>query len=99
MNKSMAICVGLLLAISTMIWGCAGNLPESQRIYYLQDNWGRSVQTANYNQTLNPTAGLTKAPVEGIDPKAAAHSVERYRESFKDGVEREQVSPIIIMGN
>ncbi len=37
----------------------------------LDDNWGRSVETATFNQTLDPQAGESTEPVEGMSGQNA----------------------------
>ncbi|WP_035261343.1 hypothetical protein [Desulfonatronum lacustre] len=91
MSRIAMLGLAILPAVSIMILGCAGNLPESQRVTFLQDNWGRSVQSANSNQTLNPTAGLTREPVEGMDGRTGGLATEKYRRTFS--IEKE-VDPI-----
>lgn len=59
----------VIIAILSLLSGCA-------RYYYqgeppLEKNWGRSFESAKYNQTLNPEAGDNLAPVEGLDGEAA----------------------------
>jgi len=71
MRNMTMMCLGAMLALSFFLGGCAGNLPEPQRVYYLDDNWGRSVESARFNQTLDPEAGLEVKPVEGLDGRAA----------------------------
>lgn len=48
----------------------------------LDQNWGRSAETARYNQIFNPDAGQDSRPVEGIDGHSAVNSFNAYRNSF-----------------
>jgi hypothetical protein len=57
-----------------------------------EQNWGRSYQTAKYNQILNPDAGKNLKPVEGLSGKAAENSVEKYEGSFKEKSTQETVN-------
>jgi PBP1b-binding outer membrane lipoprotein LpoB len=75
MSKATAIIISLALS-AIFLTGCG------QRTL-LDDNWGRSVKTAAFNQTLDPDAGLTAAPVEGMDGQSAANTLQRYRDSFR----------------
>ena len=95
MRKMTIFYLGVLLVLSFILSGCYnGNLPEPQRMYYLQNNWGQSQETAKYRQTLNPEAGLTAEPVEGLDGQAADLAVDKYRETFRKEVDvRDLVSP------
>jgi hypothetical protein len=44
----------------------------------LDKNFGRSFETALYNQTLNPEAEKNTEPVEGIEGPAAERVVKDY---------------------
>jgi hypothetical protein len=71
--------VGLLVVSMS----CANNAslmtPAESR---LGENWGRSVESAKYNQTLNPDAGKNLDPVTGLDGQAADAGIQQYRKSF-----------------
>lgn len=71
LSLAVAFCGGLLLAV-----GCAPT--------QLGDNYGEAYYTMIENQILDPKAGSTQDPVEGMDGKAAMTSVEEYRNTFKD---------------
>ena len=49
----------------------------------LDARFGEAVNIAKAQQTLNPDASRNRNPVVGIDGKAAAETMIRYRESFK----------------
>lgn len=49
----------------------------------LDQHWGRSAQTARFNQTLNPDAEQDKTPVTGMDGQSAVNTFNGYRDSFK----------------
>lgn len=73
--------IGLVVAFSLSV-GCAENKPflgESK----LEKNWGRSYESAKYNQILNPEAEKNLEPVTGLDGQAAEDSLEKYRKTFK----------------
>jgi hypothetical protein len=72
-----AACTTLALFV-----GCSGTGGIHQETL-LDQNWGRSVETAKYNQILNPEAGKDLKSVEGLSGKAAENSVEKYENSFK----------------
>jgi hypothetical protein len=55
-------------------------------------NWGRSYETAKYNQILNPDAGKNLEPVEGLSGNAAGNSVEKYENTFKEKSKQENVT-------
>ena len=58
----------------------------------LDQNWGKSYETAKYNQILNPEASKNLDPVLGLDGQAAESNVEKYRDSFKETSRHETVN-------
>jgi type IV pilus biogenesis protein CpaD/CtpE len=71
--------------------------PEMQS--KLDRNWGRSYESAKYNQMLNPEAGKTPNPVTGVDGEAAEKTVQKYRKSFeKEAPQRSQSMTLGIIG-
>ena len=80
-----------LLGLFAGCSGTAGNNPFREETL-LDKNWGRSVETAKYNQTLDPEAGKNLAPVEGLDGKAAGYAVDKYENSFRKETKKESVS-------
>jgi hypothetical protein len=85
MLKGNIILIVVLAMFSVvMLWGCAGNLPESKRVDYLEQNWGKSFESAKKNQILNPEAGKTVEPVIGLDGQVAEHNVDNRKKSFED---------------
>jgi hypothetical protein len=48
----------------------------------LDKNWGRSFESAKYNQILDPDAGKKSNPVVGLDGPASQANTVKYRESF-----------------
>jgi hypothetical protein len=78
------ILIFVIAAALVIFPACATNnevAPEMQS--KLDRNWGRSYESAKYNQMLNPEAGKTAEPVTGIDGEAAEKSVQKYRKSFE----------------
>ncbi len=65
-----------------LLAACAGNNPLREETA-LDRNWGRAVESAKFNQVLDPKAGGTDAPVEGLAGRPAGHAVEKYEQSFK----------------
>ncbi len=76
MLKKSLIIVGIIAAVS-MVSACSGTDTLSQR------NWGKSYETAKYNQMLNPDADKTLKPVDSLDGQAAENDLQRYRDGFK----------------
>lgn len=48
----------------------------------LDREFGNSVRQARAQQTLNPDAGRTPRPVNGLDAAAAAAAYQNYQQSF-----------------
>jgi len=63
-----------------LIAGC-GTVPNQQDTT-LGKNWGRSFESAKYNQILDPDAGKNKKPVAGLDGQASEINSAKYREGF-----------------
>jgi len=70
--------IGLLAALA-MFSGCGRTAPERQESM-LDKNWGRSYESAKYNQILNHDAGKSQQPVIGLDGQTAEGVMEKYRE-------------------
>ena len=81
MLKRSLIIFGIIAAVS-FISACSGTDTLSQR------NWGKSYETAAYNQMLNPDADETLKPVDSLDGQAAKNVHKKYRESFKTKAEK-----------
>jgi hypothetical protein len=89
MKKTIALTIACaMLALSA---GCSSSGPVHEETL-LDKNWGRSVETAKYNQILNPDAGNNLTPVEGLDGKATDNSVKKYEDSFKKETKQENTS-------
>jgi hypothetical protein len=85
------IVITVVCAMLPLFVGCgdAGNL---RRETLLDQNWGRSVESAKYNQYLDPEAGKNPKTVEGLNGEAARNSVNRYENSFKKEARQEDQS-------
>ena len=75
-----------VVAITVFLVGlssCANNnsvmTPTESR---LDENWGRSFESAKFNQILNPEAGKKLDPVTGLDGQAADAEIQQYRKTF-----------------
>ena len=88
-KKTIALTMACaMLALSA---GCSSSGPVYEETL-LDKNWGRSVETAKYNQILNPEAGKDLTPVEGLSGNAADNSVQKYENSFKKETKQESTS-------
>ena len=97
MLKGNIILIVVLAVFAVVtLWGCAGNLPESKRVDYLEQNWGKSFDSAKKNQILNPEAGKTVEPVIGLDGEVAEYGVNKYKKSFEKEVPVETTTTFTI---
>ncbi len=87
MLKKGLIIIGITAAVLVAL-SCSGPETLSQR------NWGRSYETATYNQILNPQADKNLKPVDSLDGQAAENDMQRYRDSFKEKKEAQPVNLI-----
>ena len=55
----------------------------------VETDYGTSYKLQIVNQTANPEAGKSLAPVEGLDGQAAANTMTKYRKEF----ERQEKAP------
>jgi hypothetical protein len=83
MLKGHTILFGVLVAISMVLWGCAGNLPQPERADIMDMHHGKSFESAKNEQILNPEAGKEPTPVEGFDGVAANDQMNKYRQALK----------------
>jgi hypothetical protein len=83
LHKTAALALSALLIAG--IFGCAGT--DS-----LDSNWGRSFDTARFNQTLNPDADGNLAPVEGLEGPAADRVMGGY---IKGAGEAKKQTPVM----
>lgn len=81
-------CLTLMALITALaiLSGCGGHLLSlsGKEQTMLEENWGRSFETAKYSQILNPEAGKNSEPVTGLDGPAAKENMEKYRQAFKE---------------
>jgi hypothetical protein len=76
MLKKGLIIIGITATVLAAS-ACSGPETLSQR------NWGKSYETAAYNQMVNPDADKTQKVTGGMDGQAAMNTVKTYRDSFK----------------
>ena len=78
------IAIAMACTILGLFAGCTsdGNIYREETA--LDQNWGRSVETAKFNQIVDPDAGKNVSPVEGLSGTAAGHTVDKYEMSFKE---------------
>ena len=91
--KGNIILMVVMAMFSVSLWGCAGNIPEAQRVDYLNMNYAKSFESAKNNQILNPDAGKNLEPVVGLNGEAAEHGVDKYKRSFEKQAMERDVKP------
>jgi hypothetical protein len=91
------IALTIAFAMLALLVGCSSSAGPLHQETLLEKNWGRSVETAKYNQILNPEAGKSVAPVEGLGGKPAGYSVDKYENSFKKDTKQETTATTAIM--
>lgn len=86
--------VGRYLITLAMLGGVVffSGCGQMQKETLSDKNWGRSYETAKFNQILNPEASKNLKPAVDLDGQAAANDVEKYRDSFKEKGSRETVN-------
>lgn len=73
------LAIASIFAGGIFVMGCAPSMVD--------ENWGRSVETARYNQTLNPEAQKNLTPVDEMDGQSAINILESYRQGFSKSEE------------
>ena len=86
------IALAMVCTLLVLIGGCSSTGNPFQEETLIDKNWGRSYETAKYNQIINPDAGENPAPVEGFSGNPADYSIEKYEKSFKEKSKQENVT-------
>ena len=81
MVKKSLLIIGIIAAVS-IISGCNGTTTYRSESM-LNRNWGRSYETAIYNQMVNLDADKNLEPVLNLDGIASEHNSLKYKNSFK----------------
>ena len=63
-----------------VIFGCGST--AFQQTTTLDKNWGRSFESAKYNQIIDHKAAKNRKPVTGLDGVAGENIMDTYRERF-----------------
>jgi hypothetical protein len=71
----------MIAAFSTCL-GCSNGNISIREESLLDRNWGRSFESAKYNQILDPDAGKKEEPVKELDGRAAQRTTDQYLKSF-----------------
>ena len=76
------IIFALFLVFGMSVFGCSSI--SNQHDNLLDKNWGRSFETAKYNQIIDHEAGKKAGPVTGLDGMASENNRERYLQGFTE---------------
>lgn len=68
----------LIISVLLLFAGCAGQYPQSERMYYLDYYFGSSFQNAMCQQQLNPFAPNDSYPLTGLDARASENILQEY---------------------
>jgi hypothetical protein len=79
LNRYLLITV--MIALVAFIWSCGGT--PFHRDSTLNKNWGRSYETAKYNQIVNPEPAKKVDPITGLGGVPSDHNTKKYKDSFK----------------
>ncbi len=74
------LAIASIFAGGIFVMGCAPSMVD--------ENWGRSMESARYNQTLNPEAQKNLTPVDGMDGQSAANIMDSYHQGFSKSEEK-----------
>jgi hypothetical protein len=91
------IALTIAFAMLALLVGCSSSAGPLHQETLLEKNWGRSVETAKYNQILNPEAGKSVPPVEGLGGQPAGYSVDKYENSFKKEMKQDSTATTAII--
>jgi hypothetical protein len=86
-----AIILFVYIGLVILCLGCNHNT-SIQKNTELDNNWGRSYETAKYRQILNPDASKNLEPVVNLDGQASEASFQKYRDTFKEKRRQETVN-------
>ena len=77
--------IGCIIIIVFLGTGCSA----------VSRNWGKAFEAAKTRQILNPEAGKTGVPVEGLSGEAAEKSMTKYEKSFEKAAPQDRVVNIM----
>jgi len=77
----MSVLKQRILASMLLAAGLSACVPATP---HLDQKYGEAVGLARAQQTVNPEASRDTDPVAGIDGKAAAATINKYHDSFKE---------------
>ena len=73
--------ITVIITLATFTWACG--VTPFHKDSTLNKNWGRSYETAKYNQILNPETADKLDPPTGLDGIPSTNNVKKYKDSFK----------------
>jgi len=93
--KRIMIIIGIAI-VFPFLFGC--NAYKTQRELVVDNNWGRSHETARFSQIENPDAGETLIEDQGIAGTIAGYNYDKYEKAFKESAAPSQVFNINVGG-
>jgi hypothetical protein len=85
LKRAITVTLGAVLAVA--FFGCVKNYSTGGNTE-LDRNWGKSYETAKYQQILNPEAGKNMEPVEGLDGRVEGRIMEGYIKGEQKGQQK-----------
>ena len=73
MSKKWHLLISVMISLVAFIWACGGT--PFHKDSTLNNNWGRSYETAKYNQIINPEAGKNLEPILIMQLKELCHKI------------------------
>ena len=80
-----------IMSIMSVVLSCSETTPAPEQTL-LERNWGRSFESINYMQMVDPEAGKNLDPVLGLDGNASGNNIEKYQKSFKETEQNESTT-------
>jgi hypothetical protein len=74
--------INFVLILAIIFFGCSSL--SGQHDSLLDKNWGRSFETAKYNQIIDHEAGKKPVPITGLDGTASENNREKYLQGFTE---------------
>jgi hypothetical protein len=95
LKRAITVTLGAVLAVA--FFGCVKNYSTGGNTE-LDRNWGKSYETAKYQQILNPEAGKNLEPVVGLDGEVDKIVIDNYRKSFQEQGKKGSSQPMGLIG-
>ena len=92
-SSQLRILTGFICVLVLSLTACSGaHMAHEETLS--EKNWGRSYESAKYNQIIDPEAANNNKPVTGITGNSAEGVVDSYERSFRESQHQEVVNII-----